>query len=103
MTGSLAHKKRARFSRVLLVPPAGVAPRERCLDQNRRAGKGTEAAGHSSRRPCGSSIICRVFFSPPGPRVNPLPSLRFANDNGAMPVVGFGTSPLTGGLTAETV
>jgi 2,5-diketo-D-gluconate reductase B len=35
--------------------------------------------------------------------VNPLPSLRFANDNGAMPVVGFGTSPLTGGLTAETV
>ena len=35
--------------------------------------------------------------------MNPLPSLRFANDNGAMPVVGFGTSPLTGGLTAETV
>jgi len=35
--------------------------------------------------------------------VNPPPSVPFANDNGAMPVVGFGTSPLTGGLTAETV
>jgi 2,5-diketo-D-gluconate reductase B len=35
--------------------------------------------------------------------VNPPPSLPFANDSGAMPVVGFGTSPLTGGLTAETV
>ena len=35
--------------------------------------------------------------------MNPPPSVPFANDNGAMPVVGFGTSPLTGGLTAETV
>jgi len=35
--------------------------------------------------------------------VNPPPSLPFANESGAMPVVGFGTSPLTGGLTAETV
>jgi len=35
--------------------------------------------------------------------VNPPPSVPSANDNGAMPVVGFGTSPLTGGLTAETV
>jgi 2,5-diketo-D-gluconate reductase B len=35
--------------------------------------------------------------------VNPPPSLPFANDSGAMPVVGFGTSPLTGGFTAETV
>jgi len=35
--------------------------------------------------------------------VNPPPSVPFANDNGAMPAVGFGTSPLTGGLTAETV
>ncbi|HKV53555.1 MAG TPA: aldo/keto reductase, partial [Candidatus Binataceae bacterium] len=30
-------------------------------------------------------------------------SLRFANENGAIPIVGFGTSPLTGGLSAETV
>ena len=30
-------------------------------------------------------------------------TLAFAHDAGAIPVVGFGTSPLTGGLTAETV
>ena len=35
--------------------------------------------------------------------MNPPPSLPFAHDDGAMPVAGFGTSPLTGGLTAEVV
>ena len=31
------------------------------------------------------------------------PSLPFSQEAGAIPALGFGTSPLTGGLSAETV
>jgi 2,5-diketo-D-gluconate reductase B len=41
---------------------------------------------------------------PPSHRVmTDQPTLSFSREAGAIPVVGFGTSPLTGGLTAETV